>query len=676
MKRKHLIYGIVTTLFAGAFSSCKEDTYLGNDLIEEGGVLQVNAELKKPASTRGYIESGKIEEGIFTLTYPYYYANINVGEGTFRFNYAFGQVSFQGSTGFAYNVTSDGPVELRWAEKSSGANNGVYVRPNYYDNTATLFMDNVLYGTGASGTGGALSPRDTIISLPEDNPYIAAKFDDEEGTNDLLWGKGTAKLNSRWIMMEMHHYMSRVKVNVTVKKREGQMNIDLRNAKVKITNVLQVPKSYNRKTGELYFIGQTAGKLNESETIQPEQYQDFQMVYRQNEVEEGESPENPETRVDETATLVENYWWEKPIKNYVEPDEEDEEKMIEYEVYSTYDFVFPPQTLQTDDKRPRLVITVPAKDYNDGASEYGKEGDIEFSGYLPRSMFVKGEGEQEMVPERLNFLKEYALTINTSLEPGEPELEFMPVTVEPWVDKGHLAPKSNQAGIGSAADFYKMIEYYKANNTFQLGRYGYIMDEKTNKWRFQFRATNVELELEKIQGEMKPGTHTENGVTPPFEIDVRNRVELVVLPDGSKYELETKNGANEGLYELLTTDPIGVVQTEESSPEKNNFSELIEAYESKARKALRLAIFGEYDKDEKKWIFKISDDIILDYKDIVGKMPAGELHPYRMYLDTNKVTVKNYPGEEGPKVLELEDEDGATELYNILTYQTHVTDQP
>ena len=630
MKIGRTIYSLTLIAFSTIFfGGCKDDNFIDEpDMTANGEVLKITASMNPVTNSRAYIQSGEVDQGTFTITYPYYYQTTDAGSNAWRHYYAYGEVSFQGTTGFAYNITNQGPVELKWAPTSSGANNGVYVRPNY-ETGATMFLDNVAYGTGATNGNPAL--KDSLISLPQtNNPYVAAMFDSITGSNDLLWGKSYANKNAQWVHFPLHHYMSRLKVNVTVDNSgDHKLTIKLDSATMKITNLLLTPKSYDRLTGTLYFIEQTNGLLKNDTVKYPADYNDFQLVYGLDQIEE-----NP--------TLT---GW----KQITVP----EEGNGDIKIFSTEDFVFPPQDLLTDENRPRLVITIPSKDVNNGI-DYPDRDSVEFSGYIPRSMFIQGSGDQQLIPDRLNFLKEYVLTLNTTLTPGNPELEFMPVTVEQWVDKGHLSPKANQAGIGSAADFYKLIKTYNIYNTFQLGRYGYIMDKESGKWNFQMRATGVELELDSIQGKMIPGTMTANGATPPYQVDMRSRIEYVVLPgDDYPYEIAT----NSDIYDMLTTLPNQGVTSIDDDPTQNNFQTLITAWNSheKSIQAWKQGIFGSYDYQTDKWIFKISDSITLDYDTINGAMLQDDKYKYSIVYGNNvTVTINNYPSSGASQTVEAD----------------------
>lgn len=627
----------------GSLWSCRDDlSYNGGEDLFEDGSIRIGASVAAAQATRDgdaesfYIESGTVDKGLFTITYPYYYQTINTGLNTWRHLYDYGEVTFgyegMKETGIAVKIKNNDSEPLRWADTGSSANQGIYVRSgvSYDGDSATLYMDNVSRTDFvALQSGGTVHQRDSLISIntnPEKNPYKASVFDTVNGTNDLLWGKARAKKYDRYINFKLHHNMSRLIVKVVVEDGadESKLKLSLDRANVRIENILTEPLTYNRLTGDLLFVRQSNGVLSADE-ISETQYHPFDLV-----------------TYDESMEMA--TWKNRSLR------EEGQNKDL---IYETEDFVVPPQILKTDANRPRLVITIPFEDYNDGlelGNQFNQDGYVTFSGLLPRSMFMQDEGTsgQGQVPVRLDFLKEHVLTITTKMKPGDPELEFLPVTVEKWVNKGNYLPLANQAGIGNFSDFMDMIRYYQDKNDFQLGRYGFKdnistqysgLDSVIQGWHFQFRATNIVLPIDSIQGQMIPNADG----TKYYVMDLRNRIQLIEMPDGTQRELPMVT-ISTVLYDILTSPKNDGVKAEK---EGFQFSDLINSYNSNVYEMWKQCYFGEYNKNNGTWIFKISENIELDYLDIATMMLPGNRFGLKdfsfVFKEGITVKVKNVP---------------------------------
>ena len=386
--------------------------------------LKISAQLSQTAISRSYQEDGPVEGGTFYLTYPdknnanvLAYVNFGV-EGT---NPAIGIVKLP---------SNNNNTELIWDKIGGGT-------------TPTFYLDNVPLEKS--------DPDNPIIVTFSDEykPFIAGVFDEEEGTNDLLWSSKAETRGVNNLNFDLHHNMARLKVIVTVDKSNSadETALDLKYATVSISNLILEPVSYNRTDGTLS-LGENLTDTN------------FKLV----------SPDG-------------NKW-------KFEPEESDDNLLH----YITRDFVLPPQNLLEDSNRPRLTITL-----SNGRT---------YSGVIPYAMTVIDSTYPEPgYPMTLSFLKEHILTIHTVVTEDPPELSFMPVYVVEWVDKGNFSLDGHQAGIYSASEFYSMIEYYnysdEASRNYQLQRYGTNSD---NSWNFVLWNT-ITLEFTQIAGRMVP----ENG---------------------------------------------------------------------------------------------------------------------------------------------------------------------
>lgn len=298
----------------------------------------------------------------------------------------------------------------------------------------------------------------TTITFNDNNPYVAAPFDTISGSNDLLWGAKMFQRNAGTINFDLQHAMSRVRLMVTADNTNGE--IDLTGATVKITNLNLTPLSFDR----------LAGTFSLSEDITA--YSELVFV----------EPENPD------LDWINQY---EPSDNKV--------------VYQSADFVLPPQDLLQDENRPQLIITLA----NNG---------VQYSGILPSAMLIYDETHDEpSYPVALSFLSQYVLTIRTVVTEEPPSLNFMPVYVMKWVDKGTFEEEAHQSGIYTDTEFYKLIQYYNSGNVFQLDRYGKQRESgETQIWYFDFWH-GVTLDYDQIHGKMKV-----NPTAGPFTFSFNN----------------------------------------------------------------------------------------------------------------------------------------------------------
>lgn len=322
--------------------------------------------------------------------------------------------------------------------------------------TPTFYLDNV---------PAANPPGDDPLTVVfnDDNKFKAGVYDTINFSNDLLWGTvAVQKGTTGTLHFDLHHNMSRVRVMVTADNTyEVNGSLDLDGALVEISNINLNPVSYNRQDGSLTL------------DFDSDSYGTITLV---NETE--------------TASANETVNWSSSWKN------EDG-----YKTYISHSWVIPPQLLQEDNNRPRLTITL-------------KNGS-KFSGILPHAMEIDppaSSGTTNPYPVTLSFLKEHILTIRTVISETPPQLAFMPVKVIGWVDKGTFDLVAHQAGIYTLEEFNKLIEYYNANNTYQLQRYGPLMtneDTGAQYWNFNF-FSSILIQVDSIYdlyGMMKPGTN-------------------------------------------------------------------------------------------------------------------------------------------------------------------------
>ncbi|MCH5240580.1 MAG: fimbrillin family protein [Muribaculaceae bacterium] len=339
--------------------------------------------------------------------------------------------------------------------------------------TPIFYLDNVAPNPSLG------SNANTVMFDESYNPFRAGLFDDVNGTNDLLWGdKTVGRQTTNTVMFDLHHNMSRVRLQITVDKTNEIFpeDLNLENAVVSISSINQNPVSYNRLDGTL--------ELTSEPTDNSNPYSD--LIFVGNGID-----------------------WKSKVTDSNDPN---------ITVYTTQDFVVPPQGLLDNEQRPRLTIKLNS----------GKE----FSGILPHAMLIpdpnKPNDPELSYPVTMYFLKEHILTIRTLVSEDPPELAFLPVQVVEWVDKGEFSLEGHQAGLYLPAEFYNMISYYKTYNEYQLTRYGSLVtleDGTTKKWNFDvFRS--MTLEYDKIYNTMTVG-----GNRPDFQFNF-NGYTVNVTKDG------------------------------------------------------------------------------------------------------------------------------------------------
>ncbi|MCH5217696.1 MAG: fimbrillin family protein [Muribaculaceae bacterium] len=435
--------GILKLMAAAAcilgVQGCTDDVAPEQDYTPE---IKVAARIATHVATRGYQEQGPVTEGKYFLSYP---------QNNQARNYTVAIVDFDlmgaetPGLGIVHTLAGN---ELKWSDIGGSP--------------VTFYLDNV------SQTFGT----DTLVTLsPATNPYVAGVFDSTGGTNDLLWGEKAVNSGTPSIGFDLHHYMSRVKVQVEVVHEDNSVeDITLAGAKVRITNLYPKTVAYNRSTGALTLDEEDASGI---------------------------------TIVDPTL----------PGYDWADTDESNPDRTM----YLSPDIVLPPQALAEDASRSQLEIEL-------------ANGDV-YTGILPHAMMIANSTDNSLnYPVTLAFLKEYILTIHTVITEEPPELAFMPVWVTDWVDKGEFTLEAHQSGIYTAAEFIKLTEYYSKNNEYQLVRYGYLETpegETQKKWLFNF-FSSVVLNFNSIYNTMHPGVEVpDKGVTKDFSFQFNNYAEYV-----------------------------------------------------------------------------------------------------------------------------------------------------
>lgn len=308
-------------------------------------------------------------------------------------------------------------AKAEFGDSETGEANGIVTLPSgdrllwkfiTDESVSTFCLDNVPKSLDVGDGEGT-----TVMFGSDNNPFKAARFDEVDGKNDLLWGTRDVSRNAENIHFDLHHNMSRVRVQVTVnRKNSTEGALDLDGAEVKITSLIHTPLSFNRLDGTLA-LG--------------EDYADLVLADR-------------------------TIGWNSDL----------DKSEGDTEMRTTYDFVLPPQAL-SDENRPRLVIKL-------------IDGSV-YSGILPHAMEINSPEYKNPYPVALSFLKEHILTLRTEITEAPPSLSFMPVTVVEWIDRGSFTLEGHQAGIYTTADFEDLLRWWDEYNEDQLARYGLLEDD-------------------------------------------------------------------------------------------------------------------------------------------------------------------------------------------------------
>lgn len=172
---------------------------------------------------------------------------------------------------------------------------------------------------------------------------------------------------------------------------------------------------------------------------------------------------------------------------------------------TTENWIFPPQEF-INNQRPILSITLTE---SDGTTNT-------FKGVLPETMLYENSYEL------LEFISGCHLTVNVELGNWEnPQIQFRPVLVKKWVDKGDAQLNSNQVGVYTAEELKELVDAYNTNpekTNLTLWKYG-IFSNTENKWTFYLWKTLTDNSITDLgfKSDQTPGFefvsngHTING---------------------------------------------------------------------------------------------------------------------------------------------------------------------
>lgn len=319
---------------------------------------------------------------------------------------------------------------------------------------------------------------------PLTTPFKAAVFDKEEGSNDLLWGKLTdVKRSNSPLIFDLYHVMARFSLRVYVDN--SYIGSKIYPETSSISNVFQSPVSFDRITGTL--------GLQEM----PDE-NDFKLV------------DNPDI-------------WKRVEKEIIEDGVKSTEIYFE-----SPDYVIPPQQF-LQNQRPRLTVTV-----NDGNGKH-----TNFSGLLPLSMVITDENGN-ISPWQMEFLRGYKLIMNVRVSNNPIYMQFMPITILPWYDKGTYTIRGSQAAVQDEDGLKKLIDTYNAGTENEFYKWGYKSD---GKWIFNI-FQNISISATDFKGRMKEKENL------PYGFNLHSAVVDVALSESSNALLSGVEGA-QALTDLL-----------------------------------------------------------------------------------------------------------------------------
>ena len=268
----------------------------------------------------------------------------------------------------------------------------------------------------------------TTVSLEEDR-YTAASLD-EKPYLDIVWGwKGIGDGGGE-VSIVLSHRMAKLSLEISV---DADINLENKQVKITLTDVINKPKSFNRTSGAV--------------SVDGEQRSDI-MLYN--------------------AILTRN------------PDES---------TYTITSWIFPPQDF--DGKNwPKLRIEFDDKIYEGTLNHHMVQGAfIDFiiklyEGTL-NHMVVK-EGSLDTPFEMTGFKSGQHLTLRAKLSKttDEVELIFMPVWVRKWEEIDNIGIGAKQRGVYTKEDYARLVTAYnKDKDENVLNEYG-TKDDVSGKWTF------------------------------------------------------------------------------------------------------------------------------------------------------------------------------------------------
>lgn len=565
---------LILALLAAA-GSCSDDDLGFNGESPSEDVISFDANIIPNDLTRAnqYIEEGTIDNGTYYLLYQRLTSSSNYNRALVDFGADEGP-----TTGFAYFYDANqARKDLKWRS--------VYGQGS---STVTFYLSNIdtaLYTTYHDNHWNHF--RFNVKNVT--NPYVTGPLDKVYGTNDMLLGSGTGRSSTGKININMNHILSLLKVNIEVygAKTDGHL-VDLSNAEVTISNVATTVGAF-QLTDPTNFKYSTSTSTTANTGYGT--YRDIKTVTLF-------SPDDPEIEWEsvEPGTVGEDY-------------RDDYNKMV----YSTKEFVMPPQTLPptTGYTRPMLSVKVPKKDVTGVAT---MEGFVTYSGYIPDVMFHKSPDGNGYLPspETLALKSGCQLTITASINSPETELTFAPIVIEAWISKGSYTITTKQAGIYNVTDFNNMVTLYKQGVIEELERYGY--QTENGSYSIQFWG-NLNLDREKITDCMKYINGVERD---DVKFNFVFNGHTITVKDGDDEEELYGGEGQQSLYTIVTGHPLNDYKGIHNEEDFMTAFGLCGAAEPDMTE---IAKYGFFNNTDNTYSFDIRESLTLDIEDLLMKIP-------------------------------------------------------
>ena len=623
----------LAVLSMGMFGACNEEelTIKDNNADDEDAIRVKAGIFATENATRTYYGSDEVEtvsDGIFYMTYPRNEAN----KSYTSCQYDMATVTFghpeDPTTGYVSYEKNGKVKDLKWLSVSAEGRSQVY-----------LFLHNINpeWFTYVYPTSNTYSNQK--YSFNNNAPYLASPLDKENGTNDLI-SSGYSSLTSTGyvygsasnnIIFPLFHRMALFKLNIEVYDAGDGHIVDLRNARVTLTNLYTKLASFN-----LYYP-YNFSKDNSSNYGQYTTREDIVLV--------GDVDDNT------------HYGWET-IKENPEYTNSQGEK-VRQDIYSVQDFVIPPQTIVSGYK-PQVIVKVPKEDVTGSDSDKGSF--IEYKGTIPDYMYAADASGNitSQNPIATSFTSGYALHVTATINSPETEMSFAPVTVEQWVSKGGFIIRTNQSGIYDESDFMALMDAYNTDNTYAMEQYGF---KSGDTYVFQF-WNSITLDYDKISKKIVYNSNF------PFVFLLNDYTVTIQNGDNEPEDLTGNKGQNR-LYEIVTGDKSEFYTGIQNDADMAEFLSLMHrTEENSSPNTAALMKYGHFNGYDGTWFFELKNNVSASITDLFQAIDptflGGEFN-----FDYNGHTITVTAGNEDILVCEADQEYSYFDRLALVTTTTY-----
>lgn len=585
---------IAELLLSALLSSCVNDDLFISQIEDDNDNIRIRANVMPPEQTRAYYGSSqepeRVTSGLWYFTYPKA-SNLSFSNAI----YERATVDFNASpddpyTGFAKYINDKGEEkDLKWKHiwDNGTTSNSYYfylhnINPDFYEDTYT-----------ADGSP-ARTRSYQKITFKDSSPFKAIMpLDKENGSNDIITGECSfwSSDKNKIFDFTLEHRLSLFKLNIEVYPAEDNHLVNLENATVTLNNIYTGLSSFS-----IYSPKSFSSSTSSSSNYYYGNYTKKDLFTIKGDPEKGE------------------YNWESIEED---PDYTYEGETYRRKIYHSFEFVAPPQTFSGT--MPKFTVMVPKEDVT--GAETDKGSFVEYTGYLPSSMFNYVEGKLDPAPMATAFAGGYQLTVTASINSPETELHFSPVKVEAWISKGSFTISTNQAGIYNIDDFEKMVKAYNDEDLSELEKYGYTTSDGT----FIIQFWN-NLELPEF---LSDGTPLDGCM--PYKYDVfdaninfafmfnGNIVKLLDERGDLIKELESSNGQLE-LYGIVSGETKNYTGIRNSQDLKNIIEVCGEDIMPDIHKLLQ---YGSVSNVDNEIVLDVCADFDIDFNEIFQKLPTS-----------------------------------------------------